>query len=111
MDAKNNNRFVDDQICDSLKELSPEKLAEIKREAKELGYNSVTDYLLNARVLYSALYEETKKGKVVHLLIREHGVLEKILQNLGSSDRIIKLNINGLQYKQNGNKTTEYTGK
>jgi hypothetical protein len=111
MDAKNNNRFVDDQICDSLKELSPEKLAEIKKEAKELGYNSVTDYLLNARELYKALYDETKKGKVVHLLLKEHGVLEKILQDLGGSDRIIKLNLNGLQYKQNGTKPTEYTVK
>jgi len=111
MNGENNKLYADDQICEALKEISPEKLAEIKKEAKDIGHGSVIDYLLNARELYKSLYDESKKGIVLHLLIREHGILEKIITNMGENDRIIKLNIKGLEYKTNGNKTPEYTGK
>ena len=109
MNGKNNKTYAEDQVCEALKEISPEKLAEIKKEAKEIGYGSVIDYLLNARELYKALYNENKKGIVLHLLIREHGILEKIIVDMGENDRIIKFNIRGIEYNTNGKKTPEYT--
>ncbi len=112
-DAMNdkNNIYVDAQICDALRELNPDKLAEIRKVSKELGYNSVAEYLVSAHELYGALRFETTKGKVVHLLVKDHSTIEKILSSLGSDDRIIKLKVKGLEYKINGNKPAEYLGK
>ncbi|MEM4244665.1 MAG: hypothetical protein QXR60_00460 [Candidatus Nanoarchaeia archaeon] len=106
-----NNMYIDQQICDALKEISFDKVAEMRRVSKELGYNSVAEYLISAHELYGALLLETTKGRVIHLLIKDQKTLEKVLLDLGSEDRIIKLKVKGLEYKINGNKQTEQLGK
>lgn len=110
MNGRNNNIYADEQICDALREINSEKLAEIKKVSKELG-KTVAEYLVSAHELYGGLLFETTKGKVVHLLVKDHSTIEKIFSNLGNEDRIIKLKVKGLEYKINGNKPTENPGK
>jgi hypothetical protein len=119
MNNKGIQTIWDDMICDTLREANPQKVLEIKKLSKDLGYDSIIQYLLSAHDLYKGLISETSKGTVLGLVVKDRATLEKLITSIENKGILIRFKSKGLDYankangtnKTNGNQPQEYTGK
>lgn len=110
MDVKD-YALLDGELLEILKEVcTSEKIIRMRKMQIELGYKSLLEFFLKGEELYTGMVEETRKGKLVHLLVKEPGTLEKVLSDLTFNDKVINPKVKGLEYINNG-KNKEYPEK
>jgi len=104
MDGKPYNAFAEEMLNYFLKEVSPQRLEEIKNIYREIGHEHKSEFVLQAIDLYISFYKKKKEKRadlVSGVVIKFRGTLERLIQKVGE-ENILILKAKGLGYSGNG---------